>query len=271
MGYAGHDDWRDMSDYVVHFTKPIPAEHIGDPPPAPARKGKLTLGELLSRLRYEGRKDRSGFTRWKSILGEGTLHAGDKPLGAGRNIGEVADRHRVVCFSEIPLDMLDRLIERRSLYGVGFRKNWIVSRGGAPLWYLDKGGTQAALVHALVEEKGGRGDVDSSDPLWKITPFIDNPGVYFGKKYRFEWEREWRVVGDLAFAPDDVAFLFLPEEEHDQARQFFADVEVEQTGPSYFCSYIDPRWEMDRIQDALLYVAPVPEASDSEFLGGPKP
>jgi hypothetical protein len=22
VGYRGHDDWRDMSDYVVHFTKP---------------------------------------------------------------------------------------------------------------------------------------------------------------------------------------------------------------------------------------------------------
>jgi hypothetical protein len=161
-------------------------------------------------------------------------------LGATRKVPELREHHRVVCFSEIPLDMLDRLIERRSLYGLGFRKDFVVSNGGAPLWYLDKDGAQAKLINAQVAAKR-RGSIDPDDPLWKVTPFIDNPGDYGWTKYRWEWERDWRVVGEVAFEPEDVAFLFLPEEDHEAARQFFANVEAEHSGPAYHGPYIDPR------------------------------
>lgn len=262
MGYRGHDDWRDMSDYAVHFTKPISDAEIGDPPAPPKRKGQLGLGELVAKIEYEGRKDRSGYSPWISILGAGKLRPGSKPLGVARQIPELIDHHCVVCFSEIPLDMLDRLIERRSLYGVGFRKDFLVARGGAPLWYLDKDSPQGQLVYDLVQSRA-REEIDPEDPLWRLTPFIDNPGNYKGKQYRFEWEREWRVVGELDFEPDDVTFLFLPEDEHEKARQFFADVEIEHSGPAYHCAYIDPRWEIDRIQDALTNVPEVPPPSPS--------
>jgi hypothetical protein len=146
--------------------------------------------------------------------------------------------------------MLDRLVERRSLYGIGFTKEFVTSRGGAPLWYLDNAGAQATIIRDVIPQRVA-GGVDPDDRLWKLTPFIDNPGVYKGRSYRFEWEREWRVIGDMPFDIGDVAFLFLPEDEHDTARKFFADVQIEHRGPAYFCPYIDPRWSMDRIQDAL--------------------
>ena len=41
-----------------------------------------------------------------------------------------------MCFSEIPLDQLGRLVQRRSLYGIGFSKSYILSRGGGPVWYV---------------------------------------------------------------------------------------------------------------------------------------
>lgn len=30
MGYQGRVDWTDMSDYVVHFTKPVTQEQVAD-------------------------------------------------------------------------------------------------------------------------------------------------------------------------------------------------------------------------------------------------
>jgi hypothetical protein len=145
MGYRGDDHWHDMSDYVVHFTKPVSLKKITSPPPR-TEPGRLTLGEFVSRIRYHGQLDRTGYDPWIKILGGRTLKTGAKPLGAARRVPGIEDSQLVVCFSEIPLDMLDRLVERRSLYGLGFSKATIVGKGGAPLWYLGKEGEQAPIV-----------------------------------------------------------------------------------------------------------------------------
>jgi Putative abortive phage resistance protein AbiGi, antitoxin len=265
MGYLGHDDWRDMSDYVLHFTRPLKREEMDPPPDPPAEEGKLTRQELWAENHHRQQRDPTGFSFWKSILGEAALRPGTEPFGAGRKVPRVGDRHRCVCFSEIPLDMLKRLIDRRDChYGIGFLKNFIVKRGGAPVWYLDKDGRQGRMLARLIRKKREE-RIDLRDPVWKLTPFIDLPGEYPRGSYRFEWEREWRVVGEVPFSPDDLAFLFLPEREHDEARQFFADVELEHTGPAYHeCVYIDPEWKMDRIQQALKTVPrPPPPSPDA--------
>jgi hypothetical protein len=60
MGYRGHDDWSDMSDYVVHFTKPIPEEQVR-PPAEPKEKGRRSLSELLNGPRHLREQDRTGY------------------------------------------------------------------------------------------------------------------------------------------------------------------------------------------------------------------
>lgn len=154
--------------------------------------------------------------------------------------------------------MLDRLVERRSRYGIGFRKDVLVGKGGTPLWYVDSESLQAAAVREIIKAKVAEG-INPADPFWKLTPFIDHPGIYNGRPYRFEWEREWRVAGSVKFTPDEVAFLFIPEERHDDARRFFADVKIEHSGPVYECAYIDPAWPIEQIEEALESVPPLPE------------
>ncbi|MBK8295134.1 MAG: hypothetical protein IPK93_10310 [Solirubrobacterales bacterium] len=218
-----------MSDYVVHLTKDEPG-------------------------------GASGYNSWIGILGDGELRAGPLPFGAAKNIPELTELNRCVCFSEIPLDMLDRLVSRRSEYGIGFHKDFIVQQGGAPLWYLDRAGPRAQHIGDEIKRRIDEG-IDVDDPFWKITPFVDRPGFYGTSSYRFEWEREWRLVGDLAFGPSNVAFLFLPEAEHEKARQFFVDVEIAHTGPHYLVPYIDASWDMSKIQDALENLPEPPEPS----------
>ena len=58
------------------------------------------------------------------------------------------------------------------------------------------------------------------------------------------------------FEPDDVEFVFIPGELHDNARAFFAEHRRDNTGPGYLCRYIDPSWDGVRIQKVLS--APVP-------------
>jgi hypothetical protein len=122
---------------------------------------------------------------------------------------------------------------------------------------VEDAGPIAAKIQDQVQARVDAG-VDPEDYFWCITPFIDfaKPGSVWED---WRWEREWRVPGGLRFKPEDVAFLFLPEESHKAARQFFVDHEAANTGPAYLCPYIDPRWPKDRIEKALEGVPPAPE------------
>ena len=92
------------------------------------------------------------------------------------------------------------------------------------------------------------------DPIWALTPFIDFTGRH--GSYFFEWEREWRHVGNLIFYPEDVAFLIMPEEFHESAVDFFKEIRRENTGPAYFCPYIDANWSRERCAAALRAGSP---------------
>ncbi|HXH35940.1 MAG TPA: hypothetical protein VNJ54_16290 [Plantibacter sp.] len=229
-----------MSEYVVHFTKPSAV--------------------------------RSAYDVMISILSEGVIRVGG-PFGAARNVEGLGDSQRSACFSEIPLDLLYRLVERRSLYGIGFRQDFLMHSGGARVWYLDKGGLAATAFQGAVYQAQQAG-VDTNDPIWRLTPFVDFPGDYGGSQYQFEWEREWRVPHPLPFQPGHVAFLFLPEEFHLAARGFFEEAQREHTGAAYLCPYVDPRWTMDQIQQALAPVPTPPSSAPTEettcpYCGGP--
>jgi hypothetical protein len=87
--------------------------------------------------------------------------------------------------------------------------------------------------------------------VWAVTPFVDSPGNYPSGTYRFEWEREWRHVGDLRFGEEDPAFLMIPETLHAAARDFFENARTENLGPTYACPFLDPHWTRERIERAL--------------------
>jgi hypothetical protein len=89
VGYRGHDGWKDMSDFVVHFTKP-PAADTSVATAVQASGG----GGLHTWLAEQRAQDRSGYHPWIKILGEGRLCAGEKPLGAARSQPALAELHR---------------------------------------------------------------------------------------------------------------------------------------------------------------------------------
>jgi len=241
-GYRGNPDWRDMSEYAVHFTK---------------ASGTTSAYDVMTNILWEERINATG------------------PLGAATNLTALGDSQKSACFSEIPLDLLARLIDRRSLYGIGMRQDFLVDNGGARVWYLDKDAPAAEAFKEVVRQ-AMEGGIDSGDAIWSVTPFVDYPGDYGATQYRFEWEREWRVPGGLSFTPDDVPFLFIPEEWHKSARSFFEGHLEEHTGPAYLSPYVDPTWEMERIQAALEPIALPPPAvvhgavdDACDYCGGP--
>lgn len=140
------------------------------------------------------------------ILAGGMLRAsGPYGFSWARKIPEVAARHCSVCFSEVPLNNLERLIRRHGNYGIGFTKDFIRSRDGARVWYVDQRSVQARHLNEHLD--GLRRSGDFSHPMWDLTPFMD---LVMPGGYEWDWEREWRVNGDLHFALDDIAFTVTP-------------------------------------------------------------
>lgn len=213
LGYRGHPDWRDMSEFVVHFTK--------------ASDDRCALDSLCA------------------ILGDAEVRPSG-PFGWAKGLVALGDTQKAACFSEIPLDLLDRLISRRSLYGIGFHQSVLLGRGGGRVWYVDRHSrVGSALNTRLMNEVGQWGS-----ELWAFTTFIDQPYDDQTGAYRFEWEREWRVPRGLAFDLDDVAFVFAPEQEHGYISDYHAQYlgrDIGALGPVL----IDPRWPEGQLQDAF--------------------
>jgi hypothetical protein len=206
--------WADMSDYVVHFTKP-----------------------------YEGKDP---YFKMMGILCQRIIYARN-PFGAWRNKAPDISSQKAACFSEIPLHLLSRLAEKRSEFGIVFKKDFVIHRNGNPVFYAYKDQTAANAVKKLVEIA----ENDGTNPIWEVTPFIDAPGVYTSGTYFFEWEREWRKVGDFKFSTDDVEFLIIPETQHKKAKAFFINAHLENLGPHYDCPLIDAHWEWEKIKPLL--------------------
>src|SRR5437879_4778666 len=98
------ETWDDMSPYVVHLTRDTEC-----------------AGEI----------------NHLSILASQILRPGGM-FGIARGKAPVPETQQCVCFSEMPLHVLGRLVRRRRSLGIGFRKSLLQSRGGGPIWYVDK-------------------------------------------------------------------------------------------------------------------------------------
>lgn len=147
----------------------------------------------------------------------------------------------VACFTEAPLHQLKRIAERRSFYGFGFMKSFILASGGNPVFYAygDRGD---ALAEIMLDAQH-----DRAHPVWRTAAFIAQPQP----GNAFEWEREWRVQDRLPFGTLNVQFITAPEDQHHDMLEFFAEEREARDFPNYRCPLIDLNWDADRIYGAL--------------------
>ena len=211
--YLYRPEWHDMSNYAVHFTR---------------------AGE-----------NRTAYDNIMSILYLRVLHAVN-PFGYVRHLAPNVDTQRAFSFSEIPLHLLQRIAQEKGNYGIGFLKQFLLERGGSPIWFVEQDSDTDNALQMMVDSANDSPD-PGSHPVWTITPFIDRRM----SNYRFEWEREWRHIGDMHFTEQDVTFLIIPEHQHGDARIFFEGARRENYGPGYLCPYIDVGWSLERIQETL--------------------
>lgn len=206
----------DMSPFVVHFTKNAQSISASD----------------VCRM----------------ILDQQVLLAG-KSFGTGK---EHPYCPKSVCFSEVPLKESRRISRSKGQYGLGFHKEFIVERGGGPILYAYKDTPHSKAFKEMVDAATG----DPNDPIWGLAPFVDRPGWHptmsGDVKYFFEWEREWRHVGDLKFLETDISFLILPEHEHSILRSYFSAESRSQDLPRYLSlPFICQSWDDSTVKETL--------------------
>jgi hypothetical protein len=155
------------------------------------------------------------------------------------------------CFSEIPVQEVDRLANRYSAYGLGFHHDTLVRQGGARVWYVELDRSIALHLAALKDQHEQMNN--PADPFWAIAPFIERPGVYGnGARYEFEWEREWRVArANMWFAAREIAFIFAPETEHATLAGWLPTAPVANDRQVVTPPILDPRWPDDQLFTAF--------------------
>lgn len=189
-----------------------------------------------------------------AIVRDGRLRAVNA-YGAVRNHQLLRESQRVVCLSEIALEDRDRLADRHGDFGVAFRTSWAKANGAGPIWYLSRDTDPQQRLFELVRQLAYRQPPDIADPLWTLTPFIDYPGEHeragVTTRYDWSWEREWRVVGDLQFGPQDIAVIFAPEPVHETVREMWL-WEALDASAGEIPPLIDIRWPLKVQIDAVI-------------------
>ncbi len=190
----------------------------------------------------------------------------ERRLNAVTKLGKAKDREvpgqEVVCFTETPLehswtfatDIQGRQIQLEP-YGVVFTKIWARQRGLNPVWYIDATPGHHWLVnHVDVLMNRAIAEQRYNDEIFQLTPFFEVMGTWQSSRSEFWWEREWRKVGALTFAWDDLVSVLAPETDHlglrDDLRVRHPDSNVDGL------HFLDPAWGLERMIGSLAGIAP---------------
>jgi len=168
----------DMSDYLIHMTS------------------ERSFNSILNSGRHES---------------EGLINA-LVPQGAKKS----SFNHKITCFTETPVHAIGAFIEiskRRSsenmVYGIGFKKAFMVEKGVRPTAYLDN-----TTLGKLLQVKSSENlSVSSREFIDLLAPLVHPLGEK-SQRQGFSWEREWRYVDDTGFRfdYDDIKVICCPSE-----------------------------------------------------------
>ncbi len=202
-----------------------------------------------------------------SILRERMIEA-RTPMGMAADLDPIlrgtTATQRVVCFTETPLEHTWMMVENIpgrsvcfSCYGLVFTKTTARRMGCNPVWYLDitpghqwlTGPVQQLRAQAIEAARHSKTDGIEQvrlkqQPIFKLTPFLEQMGKPKVVRKEFWWEREWRHVDDFCFDSSHVVTILAPEEAHDTL-----DAELDALGRRV--PVVDPRWGQERMIAAL--------------------
>jgi len=146
----------------------------------------------------------------------------------------------VVCFADIPLADLHLHMQKYSLFGISFKKDYLIKKGASPVFYISSDSIDTSEKDASLEtvfrnelqnylnfssnyQNNLIGQYTSSEmSQYKFQMFFLKRVLCFLKFWKsskddldvdnFYLEREWRVYGGLPFSLDDVERIIIPRQ-----------------------------------------------------------
>ena len=214
---------------------------------ANAVEGRNDLSRFVIHLTRDDREDFEGGAsaadNFSAIVSDRTIHA-YRPhcLHEKRIPKKYKQELSVCCFTEAPLSELHLLTRRipgrhiqLSEYGLVFSREFLVSNKAQPALYINSYGGNSWLREAADKVCDIAEDHDfRRGKLWRLLPYLNA----MHERYDFTWEREWRVLGDLKFAPKDIVCIILPENNEEEWKRKFLRRGV---------PVISPGWSTERI------------------------
>ena len=214
---------------------------------AKAIEGRSDLSRFVIHLTRDDTKDfttgQSADKNFRDILNDRKICA-FRPhcLHEGKMPEEVKLDFSVCCFTEVPLTelhLLTRQIQGRDIelsdYGFVFSREFLVAQGAQPAIYINSYGGDTSTREAAdrIYELAKRQEFRKGK-LRRLLPYLNA----MHERYDFTWEREWRVVGDMEFAPEDIVCVTLPEDGEEELKREFLEDGV---------PIISPGWSTERI------------------------
>jgi hypothetical protein len=140
------------------------------------------------------------------------------PKGANKD----SFNHKIACFTETPIHAIGAFLEiskrrsnERMLFGIGFKKAFMVEQGVRPTLYLDK----VKLGNFFELKKVKSLDEQMQRFLNSIGPLIHPLGENT-ERQGFTWEREWRYTGipGFNFSYEKIEVICCPTESLEQIK-----------------------------------------------------
>ena len=206
--------------------------------------------ELTHFVAKDERKSEEQYKILKKILDEGRLLWDPKNSQHwGENTAQIISKYKqkisenkmanpsMVCFCDIPVEDFDIHVRKYSPFGLSFKKDFIVAKGGAPVYYIPRRATVCfmephykndcfdkyckkiyiALDYLIVKEENDHKEerlIKFNDFLYtqifSYIKFFDHT-LQEDDKDNYYFEREWRVLGNLYFKIEDVQRIIMPK------------------------------------------------------------
>jgi len=121
-----------------------------------------------------------------------------------------------VCFTECPWSSLIAHAQCYSPYGIGFKKSYIFSQKGAPIFYL-----RSNLFERMKKEMESKQSATVKEMWTFISPFSPKYGTDYTKQFikvdgkrmivDYTHEREWRCPKDFSYQYSDIEFIIVKQ------------------------------------------------------------
>ena len=162
------------------------------------------ISDTLTHWTGRGKTGEQAFSVIKSILTNRELWLSHCPNYPNLNRHEM--KPIMVCFTDIPLHLSEEHCERFGKFGVGFKKENMMSYGASPVFYTtphldEKIDTLISLVHDLRQYEMDRqlreGFENFQYTTEQLESLIETFGFFQNYKYRDDsvdyYQREWRI------------------------------------------------------------------------------